>query len=100
LGLATAEQKLEAIRKLRFPDTLKELETYLGLTGWLRQYVPYYAQIVAPLQLRKTEMLRAAPTGSRRKDFTSPIPITVHSTSGIVLGGSTLSRTLSLDSSD
>jgi hypothetical protein len=71
LGLATDKEKIEAIRQLRFPSTLRELETYLGLTGWLRQYVPYYSQIVAPLQARKTMMLRNAPSGNRRKKFTN-----------------------------
>src|SRR5438045_2511175 len=33
LGLATTEEKLKAISWLQFPKTLKDLETYLGLTG-------------------------------------------------------------------
>ena len=35
LGLATIEEKLEAISQLQFPRTLKDLETYLGLTRQL-----------------------------------------------------------------
>lgn len=54
LGLATAEAKLAAITNLEFPRTLTQLEGYLGLTGYLRQYIPRYAAIVKPLQLRKT----------------------------------------------
>ena len=54
LGLATAEEKLAAIRKLAFPRTLLQLKHYLGLTGYMRQYVPFYAAIVRPLQNRKT----------------------------------------------
>ena len=61
LGLATAEEKLEAISKLQFPYSLKELEAYLGLTGWLRQYVPFYSHLAEPLQNRKTLMLRQSP---------------------------------------
>jgi hypothetical protein len=38
LGLATPEEKIRAISKLQFPETLKGLETYLGMTGALRQY--------------------------------------------------------------
>lgn len=52
--LATAEEKLAAIANLRFPFTLSSLEYYLGLTGYLRQYIAFYAAIVKPLQLRKT----------------------------------------------
>jgi hypothetical protein len=33
LGLVIAADKLEAIAKLKFPGTLKELEYYLGFTG-------------------------------------------------------------------
>ena len=45
LGLSTSEEKLKAITLLQFPATLRQLETYLGLTGYLRNYIPYYAQI-------------------------------------------------------
>src|SRR5436305_13943861 len=60
-GLQTATEKLAALVKLKFPHSLKNLETYLGLTGWLRNYIPYYAKICEPLQRRKTMMLREAP---------------------------------------
>ena len=40
LSLATAEKKLKAISRLSFPATLQLLKTYLGLTSWLRDYVP------------------------------------------------------------
>ena len=50
LGLSTAEEKLEAILKLEFPLTLSALETYLGLIGYLRNYIPRYAQVLQPLQ--------------------------------------------------
>jgi len=70
LGFATAEEKLEAIAQIEFPKTLKDLETYLGLTSWLRQYVPFYAAVSAPLQDRKTLLLKIAPTaGAPRKNF-------------------------------
>ncbi len=54
LGLATSEDKLAAISRIRFPLSLSQLEKYLGLTGYLRQYIPHYAAIVKPLQQRKT----------------------------------------------
>ena len=72
LGLATSEEKLKAIAKLRFPRTLRQLETYLGLTGWLRDYIAHYAGISKPLQDRKTELLRNGPTaGSARRAYSS-----------------------------
>lgn len=77
LGLATAEDKLAAIRNLEFPRTLAALERYLGMTGYLKQYVPYYSAIVKPLQERKTLLNRTcnknlvdtskSTTGSARK---------------------------------
>ena len=56
LELTTAQDKLEAITALEFPKTLKALETYLGMTGYLRHYIPFYAQIAEPLQNRKTSL--------------------------------------------
>jgi len=37
--MTTTAEKIEAIVKIEFPRTLKSLEYYLGLTGWLRNYV-------------------------------------------------------------
>ena len=72
LGLATTEQKLAAISKLKFPKTLRQLEHYLGLTGWLREYVERYAKISEPLQDRKTTLLRGAPpAGNARRAYAS-----------------------------
>lgn len=70
LGLATDKEKLAAIANLDFPRTLRSLETYLGLTGYLRQYIPMYAQVVKPLQERKTALNRGMATeakGNARK---------------------------------
>ena len=76
-GLSTTPEKMEAITRLQFPHTLKELETYLGLTGWLRNHIHYYAQIVEPLQRRKTMLLRDAPkTGKTRKSFAARTRLT------------------------
>lgn len=71
-GLSTAEEKVQAIRNLEFPRTLRELEMYLGLTGYLRHFVPYYATLAAPLQQRKVAMLKAyrpKSDGSNEKDM-------------------------------
>ena len=69
-GMTTSEERIEAILALRFPENLSELDTYLGMTGYLRNYIRYYAQIVEPLQKRKTELAKAVPKGlgkSRKK---------------------------------
>ncbi|RKF65712.1 hypothetical protein OnM2_004045, partial [Erysiphe neolycopersici] len=59
LGLASADEKLAAIQALAFPRTLKQLEYYLGLTGYLRQYIPHYAKLSAALQNRKSDLYRS-----------------------------------------
>jgi hypothetical protein len=48
-SLSTTDKKLAAIGKLQFPKTLKELEAYLGLTGYLRNYISHYAALAVPL---------------------------------------------------
>ena len=71
-GLSTSEERLEAISRLKFPVTLAALETYLGMTGYLRNYIAWYAQIARPLQDRKTELLKPSPKGGReRKSFSA-----------------------------
>ncbi len=79
LGLATAEEKLAAISNLSFPRTLTQLEKYLGLTGYLRQYIAHYAAISKPLQLRKTFLnkSRQGMQGNARKRMASSTYLTV-----------------------
>ena len=43
LGLTTLEEKLWAIKYLTYPKTLGALKYYLGLTGYLRNYIHFYA---------------------------------------------------------
>ena len=52
--MATTEAKLAAITQLAFSRPFKNLEAYLGLTGYLTQYVLYYAQVARSLQEHKT----------------------------------------------
>ena len=52
LGMTTAEEKIRAITALKVPSSLRELETFLGLTGWLRSSIPWYAQRAQALQDR------------------------------------------------
>ena len=40
--MATAKDKLKAIRTLRYSTTLGDLEYYLGLANYLRSYVYYF----------------------------------------------------------
>jgi hypothetical protein len=43
LGLLTTKDRIAAFQKLKFPAQLKALESYLGVTGFLRHLRSYYA---------------------------------------------------------
>lgn len=61
LGLATTEQKTEAIRNLEFPPTLGDLDTGLGFFGYHRKFVDHFSEIIRPLQILKTRSFKGAP---------------------------------------
>lgn len=63
LGMSTSKEKIQAITNLRFPETLRDLEIFLGLTGWLRSSIPSYAQLANPLQERKTLLTKGLGAG-------------------------------------
>lgn len=42
LGLTTSKKKFRAIKLFNYPKTLGALEYYLGLTGYLRNYIHFY----------------------------------------------------------
>ena len=53
-GMRPAPSKLDAIARMPCPRTVEDLRTFLGLTGYLRQFVPNYSLTAAPL----TDILR------------------------------------------
>jgi hypothetical protein len=70
LGLATDEEKIEAIKKLEYPRTLSELETGLGLFGYYRKFCLGFSYIAEPLEQLKTALLKGAPYKKpKRKTF-------------------------------
>lgn len=72
LGMTTTADRAKALVQLSFPKTLKELEHYIGLTGWLRNFIPYYAAKIQPLQDLKTALLARSPSdkGEKRRAYT------------------------------
>ena len=50
------ESKIEAIRKIQWPMTKKDVRALLGLTGYYRKFIPNYATIAVPL----TDLTRKA----------------------------------------
>ena len=48
-GIAPQRQKTEVINKIPRPTTVKEIRSFLGMTGYYRQCIPRYAEIAEPL---------------------------------------------------
>nr|OMP83046.1 Retrovirus-related Pol polyprotein from transposon gypsy [Diplodia seriata] len=70
-GLQSTEERAKALVDMPFPETLKDLEHWIGATGWLQSRIPYYAEIVKPLTDHKTALLKSSPVkGSARKAYT------------------------------
>ena len=70
--LSISEKKLRAIAKFSFSKILRQLEIYLGLIDWLRDYVSFYVDVFKTLQKRKTELLKSfLKTDNARKTYSS-----------------------------
>lgn len=54
----TLDKKLKVIKHLIYPEILDALEYYLGLTGYQRSYIHFYAQLAALLQALKVFFFR------------------------------------------
>ena len=53
-SVAVDAEKVRAMQEWSKPQNLKELQGFLGLTGYYRRFIHHYAQLVAPLtQLKK-----------------------------------------------
>ncbi|CAI6082148.1 unnamed protein product [Clonostachys chloroleuca] len=74
-GVALTDDRVNALAKWSFPSSLKALETYIGATGWIRSFIPLYAQKMEVLHRRKTALLAqgqadgATATRAKRKRF-------------------------------
>lgn len=75
-GLTASDKKLKAIRFLAYSNTLRALEYYLSLIGYLQNYIHFYAQLAAPLQKLKTLLFHHAPvTGQQYRIYASKIKL-------------------------
>ena len=57
--LSISEKKLKTITKFSFSRILRQLEIYLDLIDWLRDYVSFYVDVFKTLQKRKTKLLKS-----------------------------------------
>lgn len=51
-GTRPDPEKISAVVNFPVPKTIRHLRQFLGLTGWVRKYVPSYASIAKPLNDR------------------------------------------------
>jgi hypothetical protein len=78
-GIYTLEAKTIAIRSMAFPATLADLEYFLGLTGFYRQFVPFYSLRAAPLRRLATELTKNIRKPDQKRSARSDtIKITSH----------------------
>lgn len=66
LSLTISKEKLKAINPLTYPKTLDVLKYYLGLTGYLCNYIHFYAQLATSFQVLKTFLLQDAPVSGQQ----------------------------------
>lgn len=87
--MTTPEDKLAAIRNIKFPNNLKDLESWIGLAGSLSHLVPWFAQINEPIDYydstaqngAKVALLKGRETNGRYPSQTNqPPPNWHHST--------------------
>ena len=48
-GLHTSDDKVAAVKNFPRPETVKQLKSFLGLSGYYRPFVPHYATLSSPL---------------------------------------------------
>lgn len=61
-GIRPAESKMSAVSQLTPPKTVEDLRKFIGMTGYLRNFVEKYSILAAPL----TDILRNMQFASKR----------------------------------
>ena len=69
LGTRPAPSKIDATTQLSRPNTVEEVRVLLGMTGYLRRFVPQYSTVVAPI----SDLLRDPRFREQNKAFNALI---------------------------
>jgi hypothetical protein len=67
-GLSTVQEKTAAIAQIPFPNTLRDLEQFLGIANYYRDFIARFSAIVDALQSLKTRLLRGCPRQGKLRD--------------------------------
>lgn len=50
-GLKPAEDKVQAVKQSKAPDSKKAVRSFLGMISYLSKFIPRYAMLTAPLRV-------------------------------------------------
>lgn len=56
--MSTIDDRIEALKKIKIPTILADLETYLGMATFLRRFIYGFQMKVEPLEVCKTILLK------------------------------------------
>ena len=48
-GISPIQDKVKAIHKAKAPNNVADLQSFIGMTNYLRQFIPNFAEIMSPL---------------------------------------------------
>eukprot|EP00795_Rhopilema_esculentum_P016079 gene16079-7428_t len=48
-GISPTQDKVKAIHKAKAPNNVAELQSFIGMANYLRQFIPNFAEIMSPL---------------------------------------------------
>ena len=68
-GISPLPNKLDSIRHMPVPNSVKEIKQFLGLTGYYRKFVPRFADISRPLTTLTKKDVKFEWTSACQKSF-------------------------------
>ena len=68
-GISLLPNKLDSIRHMPVPNSVKEIKQFLGLTGYYRKFVPRFADISRPLTTLMKKDVKFKWTSACQKSF-------------------------------